>query len=106
MGVRLALVDDSRALDVDAPAGTLTPELVALLREHKAALVELVYSREEREAIIEEGCEGETRVTFEGDADLVAQARTHDSVAALKFMLRRMGGGTIEVRRRPPAAAA
>jgi len=55
--------------------------------------------------IIEEGCEGEGRVKFEGDAALVAQARAHDGVRALKFLLRRLGGGVIEVKRREAAAA-
>lgn len=40
---------------MDAPRGTLTPELTELLREHKADLIELVYEREEAAAIADEG---------------------------------------------------
>lgn len=104
LGIKLTLAEGARALEVDAPAGALTPELVGLLREHKAALVELAYAHEERAAIIEEGCDGERRVTFEGDVVLIEQARTHDGVRELKRLLRRLGGGVIEVTRRGVAA--
>jgi hypothetical protein len=40
---------------VDAPRGTLTPELTELLREHKSELIALVYEREEAQAIEDEG---------------------------------------------------
>ncbi len=54
IGVVLALGASSE-LSVDAPRGTLTPELTELLREHKSDLIELVYEREEAVAIADEG---------------------------------------------------
>ncbi len=54
IGVVLALGASSE-LSVDAPRGTLTPELTELLREHKSDLIELVYEREEAQAIADEG---------------------------------------------------
>jgi hypothetical protein len=55
LGVSVSLGASSSELSVDAPRGTLTPELTELLREHKADLIELVYEREEAAAIEEEG---------------------------------------------------
>jgi len=59
LNVALRFAEEGLDLEVDAPRGTLTPELVGRIREHKPALVEIVYDREEREAIVAEGCEGE-----------------------------------------------
>jgi len=42
-GVRLALADGDR-LSVDAPQEALTPDLLALLREHKAEILALLRS--------------------------------------------------------------
>lgn len=55
IGVVLALGASSTEFSIDAPRGTLTPELTELLREHKAGLIELVYEREEAQAIEDEG---------------------------------------------------
>lgn len=89
LGVSLSFVKDGLNLDVDAPAGTLTPELVALMAEHKAALVEIVYEREERGAIEAEGCEAEER--------LRRWARTHP---AFRLLSDHLGGLEIlDVRR-------
>lgn len=54
LGVSVSLGTSSSELSMDAPRGTLTPELTELLREHKADLIELVYEREEAAAIEEE----------------------------------------------------
>ena len=59
LNVALRFAEEGLDLEVDAPRGTLTPELVELIRKHKPALVEIVYEREERAAIEAEGCEGE-----------------------------------------------
>ncbi len=55
IGCAVSLGKSSSELSVDAPRGTLTPELTELLREHKADLIELVYEREEAQAIEDEG---------------------------------------------------
>jgi len=55
LGARVELTPDLRSLEVDAPAGALTPEMAGLLREHKGALVDLLFGMREREAIEEEG---------------------------------------------------
>ncbi len=60
----------SSELSVDAPRGTLTPELTELLREQKSDLIELVYAREEAQAIEEEG-----RLSDIGRAFLEAQKK-------------------------------
>jgi hypothetical protein len=55
LGVSVSLGASSSELSVDAPKKTLTPELTELLREHKSELIELVYEREEAQAIEDEG---------------------------------------------------
>jgi hypothetical protein len=55
IGCAVALGASSSELSMDAPRGTLTPELTELLREHKADLIALVYEREEAAAIADEG---------------------------------------------------
>jgi hypothetical protein len=55
LGCYVAIGTPSTELSLDAPKGTLTPELTELLREHKADLIALVYEREEAAAIEEEG---------------------------------------------------
>jgi hypothetical protein len=55
LGVFVSLGASSSELSLDAPRGTLTPELTELLHEHKSDLIELVYEREERIAIEAEG---------------------------------------------------
>ena len=56
LGVTVRLSVDARALDIEAPDGALTTELIELLREHKSGIVDLVYSHEEAAAIEWEGC--------------------------------------------------
>jgi hypothetical protein len=55
LGVSVSFGASSSELSLDAPRGTLTPELTELLREHKSDLIELVYEREEAAAIADEG---------------------------------------------------
>jgi hypothetical protein len=55
LGASVSLTGDLRSLEVDAPAGALTPEMAGLLREHKGALVDLLFEMREREAIEAEG---------------------------------------------------
>jgi hypothetical protein len=55
LGVSVSLGASSSELSVDAPKGTLTPELTELLREHKSELIALVYEHEEAQAIEDEG---------------------------------------------------
>jgi hypothetical protein len=94
IGIALALGASSE-LSMDAPRGTLTPELTELLREHKSELIELVYAREEAQAIEEEGrlsnigrafLEAQTpRVTvaFGVDGALADVAKVHPGVLVL-----------------------
>ena len=55
-GIRLTALADGR-LEVDGPAGSLTPDLVASLRKHKTGLLVMLhdeaYELEERAAILE-----------------------------------------------------
>jgi len=69
LGVSVSFGASSSEISVDAPRGTLTPELTELLREHKADLIELVYEREEAAAISDEG-----RLSDIGRAYLEAQS--------------------------------
>jgi hypothetical protein len=55
IGINVSLGTPSTELLIDAPKNIITPELTELLREHKGDLIELVYEREERIAIEEEG---------------------------------------------------
>jgi hypothetical protein len=55
LGVSVSLGASASELSVDAPKGALTPELTELFLEHKAGLIELVYEREEAQAIEDEG---------------------------------------------------
>jgi hypothetical protein len=55
LGVFVSLGTPSTELLIDAPKNIITPELTELLREHKSDLIQLVYEREERFAIEEEG---------------------------------------------------
>lgn len=88
-GVTLALSAEGMGLDVDAPRGLLTPELVAWIREHKAGLVEIVYDREERTAIEAEGCAREK--------ELKRWAREH---RAVRLLAAKLGGlEVLDVRR-------
>jgi hypothetical protein len=57
LGVMVQLTADARNLELDAPEGMLTPELVGLVREHKSDLVESLYLLDEAEAIAWEGCQ-------------------------------------------------
>jgi hypothetical protein len=57
LGVMVRLTADARNLELDAPEGVLTPELVGFVRDHKSDLVESVYLMDEAEAIAWEGCQ-------------------------------------------------
>jgi hypothetical protein len=57
LGVVAKLTADARNLELDAPEGVLTPELVDLVREHKDELIESVYVLDEADAIAWEGCQ-------------------------------------------------
>ncbi len=75
IGVVLALGASSTELSLDAPRGTLTPELTELLREHKSELIELVYEREEAQAIEDEGSLSDLgRAFFKAQKKLVTVA--------------------------------
>ncbi len=103
LGVSLALTSNARDLEIDAPRGVMTPELAELMREHKSDLIELVYLREEAEAIAWEGCLGESRrpvavVKYEGEASLIDRYKNHPTVRMLADFCNRHGGGTLEIR--------
>jgi hypothetical protein len=63
-GVAVSLGTPSTKLSLDAPRGTLTPELTELLREHKGDLIQFGYEREERIAIEDEGQLSDTGRAF------------------------------------------
>lgn len=106
LGARVALAPDLLSVEVDAPAGTLTPELVGLVREHKGELVDLLFALEERAAIQEEGQPSYPHgVTLEGDAALIESVRNDPAVRALLELGARLGGATFEVVRSEAVAA-
>jgi hypothetical protein len=104
LGVIVALNEDFTALAFDAPKGVLTPELMALVREHKAELIDAAFDAEERAAIKEESEPVEVEVerqrpytlSFEGDKKLIEDYRHHPQVAELVDALCRHGGGVVE----------
>jgi hypothetical protein len=51
-GVRLSLGDTLDVLNFDAAAGALTPGLRALIVEHKPEIIEALFDREERAALM------------------------------------------------------
>ena len=109
MGATVRLSDDPCSLDIEAPEGVLAPELIELLREHKADIVELIYSYEERAAIEWEGCVDEqprSFIKFEGDPMLIERVRNAPMMRTLVEALNRRGGGVIEVFRTSEALAA
>ncbi len=104
LGVIIALNEDFTGLAFDAPKGVLTPELMALVREHKTELIDVVFDAEERAAIKEESEPAQAEVerqrpyvlSFEGDKNLIASYRHHPRVTELVDALCRHGGGVVE----------
>jgi hypothetical protein len=87
LGVVVGLSDDLSQLELDAPQGVLTPELLELIREHKEPLIELVFDSLEREAIAGEECP----LTFERDLGRDFIRQLADSPVLLS-VARRVGG--------------
>ena len=101
LGITLELSTNARGLEIDAPQGVMTPELAELIREHKSDLIELVYDREEADAIAWEGRASEVKravaaVSFEGEASLIESYKNHPTVRMLSDFLTRHGGGVME----------
>ena len=106
LGARVALTPDLQSLEVYAPRGTLTPEMLELLREHKGELCDLLFEMAERDAIEWEGQPSwPAGVMLEGDPQLVESVRNHPAVRALLELGARLGGGTFEVVRSEALAA-
>ncbi len=103
LGVTLALSADLSALEWEAPPGMVSPELIELLREHKAELIDLLFSQVEREAIEWEGQPtfnvAARRVTLEGELLLVELYRHDPRVVLLAEYLSQRGGGVLEFER-------
>jgi hypothetical protein len=74
-GVILSLGEHSDALLFDAPKGALTPELRAALVEHKPDVIQVIFEREERAALM--GVEEWV------DASLLARALNHPATMML-----------------------
>jgi hypothetical protein len=103
LGVTLSLSADLSVLEWDAPAGMVSPELLELLREHKAELIDLLFSEVERAAIEWEGQPtfniAARRVTLAGDPLLVELYRHDPAVVSLAEHLSKRGGGVLEIER-------
>jgi hypothetical protein len=101
LGVKVGLTPDARSLDLDAPKGVLTPELLELLRENRDDLVQLQYEMEEGEAIAWEGTASlPSTVKLVGDERLLDAFRHHPSVVRLAGVAQKyFGGGTLEISR-------
>lgn len=81
LGCTVGLTPDARSLDLDAPKGVLTDELLEVLREHKSELVQMVFEEQEREAIQWEGSPSlPVGVKFTGDARLIEKWQHYPSV--------------------------
>lgn len=81
LGATVGLMPDARALDIEAPKSVLTPELIELLREHKAELVQMVFEEAEREALQWEGASVIPQgVKLTGDARMIEAYRHHPLV--------------------------
>lgn len=98
-GVILDISADLTRLEVDAPDGILTPELLGLMAEQKPELLQLVYERRERDAIEWEGERTHKLVLLEGDPRLIEENRSHPMVTALISVMEKHRGGTIEFSR-------
>ena len=107
LAVTVALTNDARNLSMDVPEGVLTSEIIALIREHKSDLVEMVYSLDEAEAIAWEGCaktitndevdnKSIGHVAFAGDPLLISLYENHPTVRCLTELLSKYGGGEVE----------
>ncbi|MBA3766793.1 MAG: hypothetical protein H0W99_07365 [Acidobacteria bacterium] len=106
LGVIVALNEDFTGLAFDAPKGVLTPELMALVREHKAELIAVASDAEESEpaqAKVER--QRPYILRFEGDKKLIEDYRHHPRVAELVDALCRHGGGVVEFLRDDRRAA-
>jgi hypothetical protein len=107
LGITPKLTADARNLELDAPPGVLTPEIVDLIREHKSDLVEMIYLLDEAEAIEWEGCaktitetEADRKISghvaFAGDPLLISLYENHPAVRCLTEQLSKYGGGEVE----------
>jgi hypothetical protein len=91
-GVTLSERGRPEGLRVDAPVGVITPELRAAITEHKADLIQLLFEREERAALM-------GGMTEQGDADDV-EARAMLQAAAdpsVREVLKIFGGEIVAV---------
>lgn len=100
LGVRVGLAPGSRSLKLDAPAGVLSPELLELVRECRDELVELVYLREEAEAIAAEGSENEPPAVdgFLGQVEHIERALKLPEVRWFARYVARLGAHVVEVK--------
>jgi hypothetical protein len=80
LGVSVGLTEDVRSLDLDAPKGVLTLELLELIREHKSDLIQLAYEMEEGAAIQWEGESSQPIPVFVGDPLLIEKLKSHPEV--------------------------
>ncbi len=98
LDVELRLTSDLQSLDVDAPAGVVTPDLLGWIQELKPELVDLVFAEVERAAVIAESePEAAPLVTFIGDPLLIESVRRHPMIVSLEAELGKQRGGTIEI---------
>ncbi len=107
LGITISLFGDPLTLDLQAPKGTLTPEVIELVREHKPELVQLVFEREERAAIQWEGCHSlmgrsSRHFKFVGDLKLLGLVWGNPEVIKLMSAFADYGG-EIEVMKAEPA---
>jgi hypothetical protein len=97
LGVKISLTPDVHSLDLDAPNGILTLELLELLREHKDELVQFVFEIEEGEAIQWEGCLSLPYVKYTGDERLIQTHRADPAVVRFtQFAMEHFQGGEME----------
>jgi hypothetical protein len=95
--VDVHLKPDFSGLDLDAPKGVLTPELLELLREHRDDLIQTLFEREEGEAIQWEGRLSTPYVKYAGDERLIQANRCHPSVVELtEAAMKHFDGGEME----------
>jgi hypothetical protein len=89
-GIRLSLAETLDALDFDAPAGAMTSELRVALVAYKADVIQVLFEREERAALMgaPEWCDASTWI----------RGVSHPATLALLEKLAPLGVEIISVR--------
>jgi hypothetical protein len=91
LGIVLSLGERSDELIIDAPKGVVTDELLALIREQKPALLDLVCDFAERDAIEQDNRDADWQIRLNNSRPLpdviVIPASTPNTIQAITLCL-------------------